>query len=105
MNASWFWSAIVRSDSNEDVLRGGLGILDDDIKIPVFVEDTGIEQLKFGLFFRTAAVFFDELPIGKGALRIFVKELHVGVRRRAVEVEVIFLHILAVISFVACQAK
>src|SRR5438094_735716 len=105
MHACMFWSAIVRGDSNEDVFRGGLGILDDDIKITVFVEDTGIEQFKLRFFFRTTPIFFQQLSIGIGALRIFVKELHVGVGRRTVEVEVIFLHILAVIAFVAGQAE
>src|SRR5207247_2004388 len=97
--------AIVRRDSNEDVFRSGLGILDDDIKITVFVEDTGIQQLKFGVLFRAASVFFQQLSIGIGALRIFVEELHVGVGRRAVEVEVIFLHVFAVIAFVAGKAE
>src|SRR5713101_8424058 len=105
MHSRLLWSAIVRRDSNEDVFRGGLGILDDDIKITVFVEDTGIEQLKLRFFFRTTPIFFQQLSIGIGALRIFVKELHVGVGRRAVEVEVIFLHILAVIAFVAGKAE
>ena len=103
--ASGFWSAIVRGDPDEDVFRGGLGILDDHIEVAVFVEDAGIEQLEFGISFRTASIFFHQLPIRKRALRIFVKILHVGVRRRAVQVEVIFLHILAVIAFVAGQAE
>src|SRR5436309_4787828 len=105
MHASSFGAAIVRSDSNKNVFRGGLGILNDDVEIAVFVEDAGIEQLKLGIFFRTTTVFFQQLSIGKCALRIFIEELHVGVSRRAVDVEVILLHILTMIAFVACQPK
>src|SRR5713226_2953083 len=105
MYARRFGAAIVRSDSNKDVFRGGLGILNDDIEIAVFVEDAGIEQLKLGIFFRMAPVFFQQLSIGKGTLRIFVKKLHVRVRRRAVKVEVILLHVLAVIAFITSKAE
>src|SRR6266567_5814605 len=105
MHARRFGSAIVRGDTNENVFRGSLGILDDDIKITVFVEDTRIQQLKLRFFFRTAPIFFQQLSIGVSALRIFIKEFHVGVRGRAVEMEVILLHIFAVISFVARQAE
>src|ERR1700741_1955455 len=105
MHACRFRSATVRGDSNEDVFRDGLGILDDDIKITVFVEDVRIKQLKFGVLFGTAPIFLQQLSIGISSLRIFVKEFHVGMRGRAVEMEVILLHIFAVISFVACQPE
>src|SRR6266403_1470881 len=105
MHRSSFGAAIVRGDANEDVFRRGFGILDDDIEVAVLVEDAGIQQLKLGIFFRTTTVFFLQLSIGKGALRILVKELHVGVRRSAVDVEVVFLHIFAVIAFVAGQPE
>src|SRR5580658_2691038 len=38
-------------------------------------------------------------------MRVLVEELHVGVRRRAVEVEVVLLHILAVVALAVSQAK
>src|SRR5437870_11766161 len=105
MHARRFGSAIVRGDSNEDVFRGGLGILDDNIKVTVFVEDAGIEQLKFGVLFRTAPIFLEQLSIGLSARRIFVKNFHVGVRGVVVRMEVIFFHILALFAFVAGLAK
>src|SRR6266702_1983344 len=105
MHARRFGSAIVRGDTNEDVFGGGFGILDDHIEISIFGEDACIEQLKFGILFRTAPVFFQQLSIGIGSLRIFVKKLHVRVRRRAVKVEVILLYIFAMVSFVAGKAE
>ncbi len=38
-------------------------------------------------------------------MRIFVQILHVRVRRRRIEIEVILLHILAMVAFVARQAE
>ena len=38
-------------------------------------------------------------------MRVLVQELHVGVRRRAVEVEVILLHIFTVIPFIASEPE
>ena len=43
--------------------------------------------------------------IGKFRLRIFVEILHVGVRRRGVEIEVILLDVFAVVALVARQAE
>src|SRR6266478_724352 len=105
MHTRRFESAIVCGDTNEDIFRGSFGVLDDHIEISIFGEDASIEQLKFGILFRTAPVFLDQLSIGVSALRIFVKEFHVGVRGSAVEMEVVLLHIFAMISFVACQAE
>jgi len=45
------------------------------------------------------------LVVRKCGLRILVQILHVGMRGSAVEVEVIFLYILAMIAFVAGKPK
>src|SRR2546422_6938888 len=74
MHARRFGSAIVRGDTNEDVFGGGFGILDDHIEISILGEDASIEQLKFGILFRTAPVFFQQLSVGIGALRIRSEE-------------------------------
>ena len=57
------------------------------------------------MVFSTAAVFFNEPSVRELGLRILIQVLHVRVRRRAVEVEVIFLHVLAVVAFVTCEAE
>src|SRR5581483_7059090 len=38
-------------------------------------------------------------------MRVLVQELHIGMRGRAVEIEVILFYVLAMISFVAREAK
>src|SRR5262249_26527712 len=51
------------------------------------------------------AVRFYQVSIGKFPLRILVEVLHVGVRGGAVDVEVILLHIFAVIALTIRQTE
>ena len=44
-------------------------------------------------------VFFHELAIGKHRLGILVQVFHVGVRRGGVEIEVVLLHVFAMVPF------
>ena len=46
-----------------------------------------------------------EVPIREGPLRVLVEVLHVRVRGRAVDVEVVLLHILAMIAFGVGQSE
>src|SRR6202041_1342152 len=52
-----------------------------------------------------AAVFLHQFRVRKLRLGIFVEILHVGVRRRTVEIEEIFLHVLAVVALIARQTE
>src|SRR6266403_2141112 len=54
---------------------------------------------------RLVAVFFDEFSVWKFELGILVLSLHVRVRRSRIEIEVILLHVLAMISFIARKTK
>ena len=80
-----------------------LGVLDDDVEVAVLVEDAGVEQLELGALAAAAAVLLDQPAVGKLGLRILVEELHVGVRRRVVEVEVVLLDVLAVVALVGVR--
>jgi hypothetical protein len=55
--------------------------------------------------FSAAAIFFHELSVRESGLRIFVEKLHVGMRRRRIQIKVIFLHVFAVIAFASSQAE
>ena len=92
--------AIDRFDPNADVFFVGLGVFDADVEIAVVVEHAGVEQFEFGLAVAAAAILVDQPPIRKLGVRIFVDVLHVRMRRRVVDVEVILFHILAMIAFV-----
>jgi hypothetical protein len=39
------WSTIRGADSDQDVVRGGLGVFDDNVEIAVIVEDARVYQL------------------------------------------------------------
>src|SRR5205823_8609592 len=58
----------------------------------------GVDQLEFRLIPAAPSVLLDQPGIGKSRLRIFVEHAHVGMGRRAVEVVVELLDILAVIA-------
>src|SRR4029078_9540264 len=47
----------------------------------------------------------DQLIIGIGRLRILVEKFHVGMRWRAVEIEVVFFDILSMVAFTVGQAE
>ncbi len=97
--------AIVHRDQDQQVLGRGLGIFDEDVEIAILVEDPGIEQLVFLLLAAAGAVGLDQVGIGKGGLGIFVEILAVGMGRRALEIEIVFLDVLAVIAFAVGQAE
>ncbi len=98
-------AAIAHGDLDQDVFRRGLGVLHEDVEVAVVLKYTRIHQFEFRVSFATALVFFRHLAVGKLSLRIFVQILHVRMRWRAIKVEVVFLHVLAVIAFVARQSK
>src|SRR5262249_24496587 len=52
-----------------------------------------------------AAAGLDEVAVGEGGLGVLVEVLHVRVRRRAVEVEVVVLDVLAVVALAVGQPE
>jgi len=52
-----------------------------------------------------ALVLLIEFPVRKFRHRVLIKELHVGVRGRTVEVVIIFLYVLAMISLWSGKAE
>ena len=88
-----------------DVFRVRLGVLDEHVEIAVVVEDARVQKFVLELFARAAPVRFDQVAIGILPLRVLVQILHVRVRRRAVEIKVVFLDVLAVVAFAVGQAE
>ncbi len=101
----FFRPAIPGRDLDQNIFRRGLGIFHEHIEIAVLIEYARIHELEFLLTLSPLAIFFDELVVREGRLGIFVQVLHVGMRRRRIEVEVILLHVLAMIAFMARQPK
>ncbi len=68
------------------------------------MENAGIEELELGLGARLAALLHQPF-IGVRRLWILVQTLHVGVGGCGIQVEVVFLDILAVVALIAGQAE
>ena len=88
-----------RGDLHQDVLRAPLGVLHEDVEVAVFLEDAGVEELVLHLVAGAPPVRLHQVGVGIGRLGILVEVLHVRVGRRAVEVEVVLLYVLAVVPF------
>ena len=100
-----FRTAVVDGDLDQDILRGRLGVLDEHVKVAVLVEHAGIDQLILEVLPAPAPVGLDQVVVGVGRLRILVEVLHIRMGRRAVEVEVILLDILAMVGFAVGQPE
>ncbi len=98
-------AAVDRRDADQHVLVRRLGVFDEDVEVAVGGEHAGVEQLELRLIAAAAVVLLDELRVRVCRLRILVEELHVGVRRSVVEIEVVLLHVLGVVAFGAAQPE
>jgi hypothetical protein len=98
-------TAVRRAHTDEDVVRGRLRVLDDNVEVAVAVEDPGLEQLVLGRPAIAPAVLVDEIRVGERRLCVSVEVLQVGVRGRGVEVEIVLLDVLTVVPLVACETK
>ena len=105
MDLRRFRPAIVDADLHQDVFGGFLGVFHEHVEVTVLAEHARIEQLVFELVASAPAVGRHEIAVGIGRLRILVEILQVGMGRRAVEVKIVFLHVLAVIALAVRQAE
>ncbi len=92
-------------DPDEDVFRASLGVLHEDIEVTVVIEYTRVEQFVLHLVAGPLFVGVDKVAVGVGSLGILVEVLHVGVGGRRVEIEVVFLHVLAVVTLAVGEAE
>ena len=90
---------------DQDVFRRFLGVLDKHVKVAIVIEDTGIQELIFHVVAIAPLVRLNQIAVGKRRLRVLVQVLHVGVRGRAVEIEVIFLHVLAMVALAVGESE
>jgi hypothetical protein len=105
MKTGRFRPTVASCYPDQGIFGGVFCILDEHIEVAVIVEDTGVKQLVLHLFTRPALVRLHQVLIGILLVGIFIEELHVGVGGGRVEVEVVFLHILAVIPLAVGDPK
>ena len=98
-------AAVGERDPDVDVVGRALGVLDVDVDVAVVVEDAGVEQLVLQLEPASGTVRGDEIGVRELAQRVAVAVLQVRARRRGVEVEVVLLHVLAVVALGVRQAE
>src|SRR5271154_4252826 len=99
------WPAIHYADLDKNVLWSVLGIFHKYVEVAIFVEHSGVQQFVFHVVTIAAFVRLNQIGVGVGGLRIFVQILHVGMGRRAVKVEVIFLNVFAVVALAVGQPE
>ncbi len=92
-------------DPEADVEGISLGVLDRDVEVAPLVEHTGVDQLVLHLGAGPGSVGTDQVVVGKGGVRVLVQPALVGVGRQVVEVEVVLLHVLAVVALGVGQAE
>ena len=98
-------AAIRRGDPDQEVVGRRLRVLDQHVEVAVPLEDARVHQLELGRAPVPPPVLLDEPRVRKLRLRVLVEELHVGVRRRRVEVEVVLLDVLAVVALASGQPE
>ncbi|MGQ9914635.1 MAG: hypothetical protein ACUVQQ_09850 [Thermogutta sp.] len=98
-------TTVIGGDVHEDVLGISLGVLHEHIIVAIALKRIGIEEFKLRFVSAASGVGFDELTVGKRALRILVQHSQVGMAGRRIQVVVDFLHVLAVVPLGIRQSE
>jgi hypothetical protein len=94
-----------RRDLQKDVFGRFFRHLEKHIEIPVVIKYAGVDQFVFPFGPRALVIRENQFVIGICDLRVLVQILHVRVGGSAIEVEVVFLHILAMIPLAVCESE
>src|SRR5436190_17367005 len=100
-----FRTTIRDRQTNQNVVRGILGVFREYIEIAAVVEHTRVSQFKLRIALAAAMIRLDKPLVGKFGLWILVERLAIGMRRRRVEVEVTFFDIFAVVALRIGEAE
>src|SRR5436190_20376762 len=105
MQCRFFRPAVRNRQANEDVVVVGFGVFRKDIEVAVVIKGSAVDKFELSCPQTASPIFLDETRIRKFRLRIFVERLHVGMRRRRVEVVVELLYVLTVIALGASETE
>ena len=98
-------AAVRHGDADRGIGRVRLGVFHLDVEVAVIVEDARVEELVLGIRPTSTRIGRDEVVVGKGSLRVLVREAEVRVGRRGVLVEVVLLDVLAVVALSVRQPE
>ena len=101
MQGATVGSAVRCPNTNEDVVGRLLCVLDKYVEISTLIEHPGVEQFVLRIVSAPAKVLRKQLRIRKCCLRVLVQHLCVGMRRRAIEVEIALFDVLSMIPLSA----
>ena len=96
---------IRRRDANENVVRRALRVFGNDVEVTIVVEDVRVDQFVLRIDSGSDSILRYEIPVRKLELRVLVQRFHVRVRRRAVEIVVALLHVLAVVALASGESE
>src|SRR5271169_1771376 len=98
-------SAVDGLNAHAKILCRRLAVFDKYVEIAVLVENPGVQKFELKSSPSALPVFLQQPLVWVPRLRVFVEVLHVGMGRSAVEVEVVFLGVFAMIAFAGRQTK
>ncbi len=105
MQRGGFSTTVKYCHSDQDIFRGGFGVLHKNVKVLIAVKNTSIKKLIFRIKEPAYAVGDHQVLIRVCLLRILVKVLHIGVGRSGIEIEIILLDVLAMVTLAVGQTE
>src|SRR5271168_1537498 len=105
MKRSSFRPTVYGGNFDQNVFDIRLGVLDVNIEVAAFRENSGIEEFELLLGTAPPLIFLDEPFVGKLLMRVCVEHPHVTVRGSRVEIKVILFYVFAMISLIARQTE
>src|SRR5689334_12673973 len=105
MNFGSLRPTVMNRDLYENVLGCFFGVFNKYIEVTILVKNARVDEFVFEFLATARAICCNNLVVRESSLRILVKILHVGMRRRAVEVIIILFHIFPVVAFAVGQTK
>src|ERR1051326_5906014 len=93
-----FWATLRGGNADQDVCWCRLGILNHDIEVAVFSENTRVYQLVLEFLAAATPIGLCQVRVGEGALWVFVERLHIRVGWSVIQKEIILFHIFAMIA-------
>ena len=98
-------AAVHGRDPDGDLLGRCLGVFNEDVEPAVVGKDSCVEEFVLWPLSLPTLVFGHQLFVGKRPLWVAVSQAHERVRGSVVDVEVILLHVLAVVPLEWADAK
>src|ERR1700733_1859319 len=98
-------AAIVNGYLDQDVVRGSVEILDENVPVAIFIETSGIDQFELIVLKTAAAILIHQLRVWVGSLGVLIKHFEIGMVWRGVEVVIVFLDVFTVVALAVGKAE